>query len=274
MTVSASPASPAAIVTHSPLYTVLTGLGSVVVAFSGGTDSAYLAWSALATLGASNVLAVTAVSASLAEGEREHCQALAESWGLPWMAVDTDELTNPEYLANGGDRCYWCKAELMDAIEPLAQSRGATAVLGVNVDDLGEHRPGQGAAKERGARFPLVEAGLTKSMIREQSRAAGLSTWDRPAAACLASRIPYGTPVSIGVLSRVDRAEAALHRCGLRQVRVRHYGDTARIEVELTELTQVMAQRAAIVSALKSVGYRYVTLDLEGFRSGNLNQAL
>ena len=256
------------------LESVLAGLGPVVVAFSGGTDSAYLAWAALSVLGPDCVLAVTAVSASLADGEREHCEGLATQWGLPWMAVDTDELANPDYTANAGDRCYWCKAELMDTVAPVAAARGAVVVLGVNVDDLGEHRPGQGAAKERGARFPLVEAGLTKDMIRARSRAAGLSTWDRPAAACLASRIPYGTPVSIGVLSQVDRAEAALHRMGLRQLRVRHYGDTARIEVDLSEIDSLVTHRQQVVSALKDVGYRYVTLDLEGFRSGNLNQSL
>lgn len=256
------------------LESVLAGLGPVVVAFSGGTDSAYLAWTALSVLGPDSVLAVTAVSASLADGERAHCEALAQQWGLPWMAVDTDELANPDYTANAGDRCYWCKAELMDTVAPVAAARGAVVVLGVNVDDLGEHRPGQGAAKERGARFPLVEAGLTKDMIRARSRAAGLSTWDRPAAACLASRIPYGTPVSIGVLSQVDRAEAALHRMGLRQLRVRHYGDTARIEVDLSEIDSLVLHRHQVVSALKDVGYRYVTMDLEGFRSGNLNQSL
>jgi uncharacterized protein len=260
--------------TSAVLVAALQELGSVVVAFSGGTDSAYLAWSAMQVLGAERVLAVTALSASLASGEREHCQSLAEQWGLPWQCVDTDELANPQYVANAGDRCYWCKAELMDAVGPIAQQRGATVVLGVNIDDLGEHRPGQGAARERGARFPLVDAGLTKQMIREASQAAGLSTWDRPAAACLSSRIPYGTPVSIGVLSRVDRAEAALRSLGLRQLRVRHYDDTARIEVDLPEIGVVFERRDQIVSALKSVGYRYVTLDLEGFRSGNLNQAL
>ena len=258
----------------SELVGALTAFDSVVIAFSGGTDSAYLAWAALQLLGPQRVLAVTAVSASLASGEREHCQALAGQWGLPWLGVDTDELANPQYVANSGDRCYWCKAELMDAVGPIARQRGATVVLGVNVDDLGDHRPGQGAARERGARFPLVDAGLTKQMIREASRAAGLSTWDRPAAACLSSRIPYGTAVSIGVLSRVDRAEAALRNLGLRQLRVRHYGDTARIEVDLPEIGTVFDRRDEIVSALKRIGYHYVTVDLEGFRSGNLNQAL
>jgi uncharacterized protein len=148
---------------------------------------------------------------------------------------------------------------------------GATVVLGVNVDDLGEHRPGQKAAIEAGAAFPLVEAGFSKVEIREMSRRLGLRTWDKPAAACLASRIPYGTEVSVGILSRVDRAEAALHRLGFAQVRVRHYGETARIEVDLDDLAAVVRRRTAVVEAVKAAGYRYVTVDLEGFRSGNLN---
>ena len=252
----------------------LTALGSIVVAFSGGTDSAFLAWAALQILGADQVLAVTAVSPSLASGELEHCAQLSSAWGLAWESTDTDELANPAYVANAGDRCYWCKAELMDAIEPVARSRGAVAVLGVNVDDLGDHRPGQKAAHERGAKFPLVDAGLTKATIRALSRRHGLSTWDRPAAACLASRLPYGTPVTLGRLDSVDRAEAALRRMGLTQLRVRHYDDTARIEVELDSMPTVFERRAEIVEAVRAAGYRYVTVDLEGFRSGNLNAAL
>ena len=153
------------------------------------------------------------------------------------------------------------------------RAEGATVVLGVNVDDLADHRPGQRAALERGAVFPLVQAGFTKDEIREASRALGLSTWDKPAAACLASRVPYGTPVSVDILSRVDRAESALHSLGFRQVRVRHYGETARIEVEESLLARAIEARVAVIEAVKAVGYRYVTLDLEGFRSGNLNQA-
>ncbi|HSP29992.1 MAG TPA: hypothetical protein VLN74_15680, partial [Ilumatobacteraceae bacterium] len=162
-------------------------------------------------------------------------------------------------------------AELMDVLDPIAAAEGATVVLGVNLDDLGDHRPGQRAASEAGAEFPLVTAGFTKNDVRDASRAMGLRTWDKPAAACLASRIPYGTGVSVEILGRVDRAEAALHRLGFAQVRVRHYDDTARIEVELDELARVIAAREAIVSAVRSVGYRYVTVDLEGFRTGNLN---
>ena len=162
----------------------------------------------------------------------------------------------------------------MDVIGPVAAQRGATAVLGVNIDDLGEHRPGQLAASERGAVFPMVEAGLTKADVRAISRSLGLRTWDRPAAACLASRIPYGTPVTIQVLSRVERAEAALRGLGFRELRVRHYGDTARIELGDAEIARAFVVRAEIVRALKDVGYVYITLDLEGFRSGNLNAAL
>ena len=231
----------------------------------------FLAAVAHRTLGAENVHAVTAVSPSLAGRERDDCAALAAEWGLRWSAVETDEMARAAYRVNDLDRCYHCKAELMDVVAPIAAADSATVVLGVNVDDLGDHRPGQRAARERGAAFPLVAAGFTKADVRSASQALGLRTWDKPAAACLASRLPYGTEVTVAVLSRVERAEAALRALGLGQLRVRHYGDTARIEVDVAELGRVVAAREAVVAAVRAAGYQYVTLDLEGFRSGNLN---
>ena len=256
---------------HDVLRDRLRELDRVVVAFSGGADSAFLAYVAHDVLG-DRAHAVTAVSPSLAPEEEHDCRALAQEWGLRWTPVFTDELANPAYALNDGERCFHCKTELLDAIGPLAD--GATVVLGVNVDDLGDHRPGQRAAAERGAVFPLVDAGFTKADVRAASRQLGLRTWDKPAAACLASRIPYGTPVTLGVLAEVAAAESALRALGFRQLRVRHYGDLARLELPLDTLTEVLARRDDVVAAVKSAGYRYVTLDLEGFRSGNLNAAL
>ncbi len=243
----------------------------LVVAFSGGAEWAFRAGGPTTPRAPARVHAVTAVSPSLAGAEAEDCRALADEWGLRWTPVATAEMERAAYRANDTDRCFHCKAELMEVVGPIAVAERATVVLGVNVDDLGDHRPGQAAAAGAGAQFPLVRAGFTKSDVRAASRSMGLRTWDKPAAACLASRIPYGTPVSVDILGRVDRAEAALRRLGFGQVRVRHYDDTARIEVELADLDAVLARRVDVVEAVRGSGYRYVTLDLEGFRSGNLN---
>ncbi len=258
------------------LESELRRIGRVVVAFSGGADSAFLAAVAHSTLGPEHAHAVTAVSPSLAGDEERDCRALADEWGLRWTAIETAEMERAAYRLNDTDRCFHCKAELMDVVGPIAADEGATIVLGVNLDDVrpdgeGDHRPGQRAASDAGAEFPLVVAGFTKADVRAASQSLGLRTWDKPAAACLASRIPYGTQVSVEILGRVDRAEAALHRLGFRQVRVRHYGDTARIEVDLVDLPGMIERGTDVVAAVKAAGYRYVTVDLEGFRSGNLN---
>jgi uncharacterized protein len=256
------------------LRSALERYDRVVVAFSGGADSAFLAWVANDTLGPDRAIAVTAVSPSLAGFERDDCRTLAHEWGLHHVEVTTDEMASAAYRVNDGDRCFYCKDALMDALAPLAAARAADVLLGVNLDDLGDHRPGQQAAAARDARFPLVDAGFSKAMVRDVSRQLGLRTWDKPAAACLASRLPYGTPVSVEALASVEAAETGLRELGFRELRVRHYKDTARLEVPLSCLAEVVERRVDVVGAVKRAGYRYVTLDLEGLRSGNLNAVL
>ncbi len=263
--------APSVVADEASLLTIVADIGPMVVALSGGVDSALLAVAAHKALGDS-MIAVTADSASLANGELDHCSSLAAAHGFSWRTARTDELADERYLVNDTDRCYWCKTALMDQLEPIAQDRSATVVLGVNLDDLDDHRPGQQAAAERGARFPLVEAGYDKQAIRELAKQWGISVWDRPAMPCLSSRLPYGTTVSIPLLGRIDRAEAAMRTLGFEDVRVRHYDETARIEVPVEQLRLASEQAEAIHRSLTQLGYRYVTLDLGGLRSGNLNQ--
>jgi uncharacterized protein len=245
---------------------------SLVVAFSGGADSALLAYVATSSLGRERVLCATAVSPSLAQDELADVQNLASEWRLDHVLVDTHELDDPEYAKNDLSRCFYCKQELMEVLVPIAEQRRASVALGVNLDDLGDWRPGQKAAADKGGVFPFVDARLDKTLVREISKELGLRTWDKPAAACLSSRVPHGTPVTVSVLSKVDRAEAALRRLGFSALRVRHYDDTARVELEIADLHAAIDAREAITEALHRVGYRYVTLDLEGLRSGNLSQ--
>ena len=255
------------------LHDVLAGTGRVVVAYSGGTDSALVATVAARTLG-DRALAVTAVSPSLPPGEADHAAEVAASLGIRHRTVRTHEAENPEYLANGTDRCYHCKTELYDVLAAVASgSGGAQVVSGANVDDLGDFRPGLRAAEEHGVRHPLVEVGMTKSEVRLAARALGIPTWDKPASACLSSRIAFGVTISVDMLSKVGRAERVLKDLGFRQCRVRVHEDLVRVEVEPAELARLATPevRDRVVAALKGLGYRYVTLDLEGFRSGSMN---
>lgn len=254
----------------SALRSWFASVDDVIVAFSGGADSALVAAVAAEQLG-DRALAVTAVSPSLAGREAEDCARLASEWGLNWTTVTTTEMENAAYRVNDASRCFHCKSALMDALAPVVAERSAIPILGVNIDDLDDHRPGQRAALDAGARFPLVETGFTKDAVREVSRLLGLRTWDKPAAACLASRIEHGRAVSVNLLGRLDRAEEILLGLGIGQLRVRHHGETARIEVDPADFKTVIASRDLVVEGLRRLGYRYVTLDLAGFRSGSMN---
>jgi pyridinium-3,5-biscarboxylic acid mononucleotide sulfurtransferase len=245
----------------------------VVVAYSGGIDSTLVATMASRALG-ERALAVTAVSASLAPGEAEGARDLAAQLGIRHRMVRTREVERPEYLANGLDRCYHCKTELYDVLATIAADAAANTVAsGANVDDLGDYRPGLRAAEEHGVRHPLVEVGFSKRDVREAARVLGVPTWDKPASACLSSRFAYGVTISVEELSKVGRAERVLKDLGFRQCRVRVHGDVVRIEVEPDELARLSRPetRETVVATLKRLGYRYVTLDLEGFRSGSMN---
>jgi uncharacterized protein len=248
-------------------------LDRVVVAYSGGTDSTLVAAVAARALGDRSV-AVTAVSPSLPPGELEEARSVAERLGISHRSVRTHETERPEYLANGVDRCYHCKSELYDVLGVVAEEAGgATVVSGANVDDLGDFRPGLRAANEHGVRHPLVEVGLSKSEVREAAKALGVPTWDKPASACLSSRIAFGVTISVEQLSRVGRAERVLKDLGFRQCRVRVHGDLVRIEVEPADVARLAEPglRDRVVEAIAALGFRYVTLDLQGFRSGSMN---
>jgi len=247
----------------------------VVVAFSAGVDSTFLLALAAETLGPENVLAAIGVSPSLANRELQEARQIARRLNVELVEVLTGEMDNPQYLSNPSYRCYFCKRDLFTRLTKLAQSRGFHAVLsGANADDAGDFRPGMKAGEELGVRNPLMEANLSKSDIRELSRRMGLPTWDKPAMACLASRVPYGEVISAERLSRIERAEQAIRDLGFRQVRVRDHQTVARIEVPAKDLPRLLELRDCVSSALKQLGYVYIAMDLQGFRSGSANEAM
>ena len=259
---------------ESALVERLRALGSLAVGFSGGVDSGLLSDLATEALG-DQALVVTAVSPSLPSAERAEAAAVAASRGWNHLEVHTTELENPDYRRNDPDRCFHCRTEFFRVLDPVRADHGIDyAAVGVVADDLGEHRPGFGAIRDAGVLTPFADAGVTKANVRDAARRRGLPLWDKPASACLSSRVPYGTPVTADVLAQVEAAEDALHRLGFDVSRVRHHGQCARVEVPVEDLSEALRRREEITLSLRLAGYTWVALDLDGFRSGSLNEDL
>jgi pyridinium-3,5-biscarboxylic acid mononucleotide sulfurtransferase len=258
------------------LRKIFRDLESVIVAYSGGVDSSYVAYIANAELGA-RAVCITGQSASLPAYQREEIAGVVERFGFQHEIIQTEELENPGYRANNADRCFFCKDELYTKLEAIARSRGITNIVdGSTVDDLGDYRPGRQAATQHAVRSPLIEVGLSKSEVRELSRSVRLPTWDKPASPCLSSRIAYGTTVTIERLSKVDRGEEILREFGFREFRVRHHDQLVRLEIAPAEMDRVLRKELIeeLARRFRELGFKYVTLDLQGFRSGSMNEVL